>query len=281
MASMLARLLGEELDLALDLEPGLDSVRVDPAQIEQVLLNLAVNARDAMPGGGRLTIETANIVDGQGRAGVRLTARDSGCGISDEIRPHIFEPFFTTKEVGKGTGLGLSIVYGVVNQAGGTIKVDTAPGQGAAFHIWLPRDADTTSAPEPTAAAAGVSPSSGETILLVEDDEDVRDYVQFVLRQAGYCVLAADDGDQGLHVVETHDAEIHLVLSDIVMPGMSGPEMAAQARARRPELKVLHMSGYPGETFTRHNTVVPGTLFLQKPFSVETLTQAVRAALDG
>jgi CheY-like chemotaxis protein len=278
---MLARLLGEELELALDLQPELDSVRVDPTQLEQVLLNLAVNARDAMPGGGRLTIETLNAIDARGRAGVRLTVRDSGCGIADEIRAHIFEPFFTTKEVGKGTGLGLSIVYGVVTQAGGTIAVDSAPGQGTAFHIWLPRDADTTPAPQPTAAAPGASPSSGETILLVEDDEDVRDYVQFVLRQAGYRVLAADDGDQGLRVVETHDAEIHLVLSDIVMPGMSGPEMAAQARVRRPELKVLHMSGYPGETFTRHNTVVPGTLFLQKPFSVETLTQAVRAALDA
>jgi two-component system, cell cycle sensor histidine kinase and response regulator CckA len=280
MASMLARLLGEDLDLALDLHPELYSVRVDATQIEQVLLNLAVNARDAMPRGGRLTISTANAVDGHGRAGVRLTARDSGCGIDDQTRPHIFEPFFTTKEVGKGTGLGLSIVYGVVTQAGGTIDVDSAPGQGSAFHIWLPR-ADEPTRPAGAAPATVLVPrAGGETILLVEDDEDVRDYVQFVLRQQGYRVLSADDGDDGLRVVETHDDEIHLVLSDIVMPGMSGPEMAARAQTRRPALKVLHMSGYPGETFTLHNAVAPGTAFLQKPFSVDALTRAVRAALD-
>ncbi|HXU69931.1 MAG TPA: PAS domain S-box protein [Polyangia bacterium] len=281
MASMLRRLLGEDLELVLQLTPAIGRVRIDPTQLEQVLLNLAVNARDAMPRGGRLTIETRESADREGRTGVLLLVRDTGGGIDDATRPHIFEPFFTTKEIGKGTGLGLSIVYGVVTQAGGQISVESAPGQGAAFRIWLPRVDDATPQPAPTTPLPRSGPGGGETILLVEDDEDVRDYVRFVLRQAGYQVLDAIDGGGGLRVLENYSGEIHLVLSDIVMPEMSGPEMATRAQALRPQMKVLHMSGYPGDSVTRHAQVSAAAAFLQKPFSAETLTRAVRAALDG
>ena len=279
-SSMLGRLIGEDVELVLELGADPGWVRADPTQLEQVLLNLVVNARDAMPEGGRLVIETAAAAGRDGRAGVRLSARDNGCGINAEARPHIFEPFFTTKEVGKGTGLGLSIVYGVVTQAGGTISVESAPGQGATFHIWLPRvDAP---APEPTAPVTATARQrrGGETILLVEDDDDVRDFVQFVLRQAGYRVLAAADGERGLELLSAHDGEVHLLLSDIVMPEMSGSEVATRVQALRPSVKVLHMSGYPGGRLMNHAGLAPGATFLQKPFSVETLTQAVRELLD-
>ena len=279
-SSMLGRLIGEDVELVLELGADAGHVRADPAQLEQVLLNLVVNARDAMPEGGRLVIETAAADGADGRPGARLSASDTGCGIDPAVRPHIFEPFFTTKEVGKGTGLGLSIVYGVVMQAGGTITVDSAVGRGATFVIWLPRAAAPAADAPPARAAAAPASPGGETILVVEDDDDVRDFVQFVLRQAGYRVLAASDGSRGLQLAEAHDGEIHLLLSDIVMPGMSGSEVAARAQALRPAMKVLHMSGYPGGRLMQHVGLAPGATFLQKPFSVETLTQAVRALLD-
>jgi nitrogen-specific signal transduction histidine kinase len=279
-SAMLGRLIGEDVELVLALGCNVGSVRADPTQLEQVLLNLVVNARDAMPGGGRLCIETAAVAHEDGRAGVRLSARDTGCGIAAEVRPHIFEPFFTTKEVGKGTGLGLSIVYGVVTQAGGTISVESAPGQGATFHIWLPRVDERASEEKPTPAPGARATRGGETILVVEDDDDVRDFVQFVLTQAGYRVLAAADGQCGLELLGGHAGDIHLLLSDIVMPEMSGGEVAARAQALRPSMKVLHMSGYPGGRLGDHR-LPSDAKFLQKPFSVETLTQAVRALLDG
>ncbi|HEY2749338.1 MAG TPA: ATP-binding protein, partial [Polyangia bacterium] len=248
---------------------------------EQVLLNLAVNARDAMPGGGRVTISTVERVDRDARPGILLSVRDTGGGIDDATRPHIFEPFFTTKEIGKGTGLGLSIVYGVVTQAGGNITVESAPGRGAVFHIWLPRAGAASGQPAASTPLPRSGPGGGETILLVEDDEDVRDYVRFVLRQAGYQVLDAADGGGGLRVLQSYGGEIHLVLSDIVMPEMSGPEMAARAKTLRPEMKVLHMSGYPGDSVSRHAPMATVATFLQKPFSAETLTRAVRSALDA
>ncbi len=281
MATMLRRLLGEDLELVIELGESIGRVRMDPTQVEQVLLNLAVNARDAMPRGGRLTIATSESVDRQGRPGIVLSARDTGGGIDEATRPHIFEPFFTTKEVGKGTGLGLSIVYGVVTQAGGAITVENTPGQGALFQIWLPRAEEANGQPSPTTPQPKSGPGGGETILLVEDDEDVRDYVRFVLRQAGYQVLDAPDGGGGLRLVESYGGEIHLVLSDIVMPEMSGPEMAARALVMRPAMRVLHMSGYPGDSVSRHAQMAAIATFLQKPFSAETLTRAVRAALDA
>jgi PAS domain S-box-containing protein len=280
MSAMLARLIGEDVELVLELGCYVGCVRVDPAQIEQVLLNLVVNARDAMPDGGRLVLETVAATGTDARPGVRLTVRDSGCGIAPEIRAHIFEPFFTTKQVGKGTGLGLSIVYGVITQAGGSISVESAPGNGAAFHIWLPRVDEPAEAMAAATAYEARQQRGGETVLIVEDDEDVRDFVEFVLRQAGYRVLAAADPTGGLQFAEAHAGEIHLLLSDIVMPEMSGNEMAARAQALRPAMKVLHMSGYPGGR-QRHGGFAPSGAFLQKPFSVETLTQAVRTMLDG
>ena len=281
MASMLRRLVGEDIELVLELGPATSRVRIDPSQVEQVLLNLAVNARDAMPGGGRLTIATGDGVDREGRNRVVLTVRDTGGGIDEATLPHIFEPFFTTKDVGKGTGLGLSIVYGVVTQAGGDITVESVPGRGSAFHVWLPRVEEVNAQAAPATPMPKSGPGGGETILLVEDDEDVRDYVRFVLRQAGYQVLDACDGGLGLRVLESYSGEIHLVLSDIVMPEMSGPEMASRALVLRPAMKVLHMSGYPGDSVSRHAELMAAAAFLQKPFSAETLTRAVRAALDS
>ena len=280
MSAMLARLIGEDVELVLELGCYVGCVRADPAQIEQVLLNLVVNARDAMPDGGRLVLETVAAAGIDGRPGVRLTVRDSGCGIAPEIRPHIFEPFFTTKQVGKGTGLGLSIVYSAVAQAGGSVSVESVPGHGAAFHIWLPRVDEPADVTAVTPSAEALRQRGGETVLLVEDDEDVRDFVEFVLRRAGYRVLAAAAPADGLQFAEAHDGEIHLLLSDIVMPEMNGNEMAARAQALRPAMKVLHMSGYPAGR-QRNGGYAPGGAFLQKPFSVETLTQAVRTMLDG
>jgi len=280
LEKMLQRLLLKDITLSKRLAPDLHAVRADAGQLEQVIVNLVVNARDAMPDGGRLVLETVAAAGIDGRPGVRLTVRDSGCGIAPEIRPHIFEPFFTTKQVGKGTGLGLSIVYSAVAQAGGSVSVESVPGHGAAFHIWLPRVDEPADVTAVTPSAEALRQRGGETVLLVEDDEDVRDFVEFVLRRAGYRVLAAAAPADGLQFAEAHDGEIHLLLSDIVMPEMNGNEMAARAQALRPAMKVLHMSGYPAGR-QRNGGYAPGGAFLQKPFSVETLTQAVRTMLDG
>ncbi|HZS41710.1 MAG TPA: PAS domain S-box protein [Polyangia bacterium] len=281
ISTLLRRVIGEDIELALALEPALGRVRVDPGQVEQVMLNLAINARDAMAHGGRLTVETSNAADANGIARVRLTVRDTGCGMTEDVRARIFEPFFTTKEVGKGTGLGLSIVYGVVEQSGGSITVETALGHGAAFHIWLPRvDAapEPAGAPEPRPAERS---RGAEIILLVEDDEDVRDFVQLVLRAAGYRVLTAENGVDALAIAAAHEGAIDLLLSDVVMPQMNGRQLAEQLGPLRPSMKVLYMSGYPGDSIARYGDVIAGSAFLQKPFSAGALTGKVRAVLDG
>jgi two-component system cell cycle sensor histidine kinase/response regulator CckA len=275
MNELLQRIIGEDIALQLRPEPALSRVRVDPSQMEQVLLNLAVNARDAMERGGRLVIETANVGDR-----VRLRVRDFGCGMTEETRLRVFEPFFTTKEVGKGSGLGLSIVYGVVTQNGGTIVVDSAPGQGTTFDIFLPAvhaEADQTE----TVAQPAPPPRGIETILLVEDDEDVRDFVQYVLRQAGYAVLTAPDGPHAIDVARSYQGEIHLVLSDVIMPHMNGLNLVSHLQPLRPKMKVLHMSGYPGDSIARQGELPAGVAFLQKPFSADQLTGTVRALLDA
>ncbi|OLC01715.1 MAG: hypothetical protein AUH45_10585 [Gemmatimonadetes bacterium 13_1_40CM_69_22] len=289
VAKMLRRLIGEDIKLETVLAPELGAVRVDAGQIEQVLVNLAVNARDAMPQGGRLTIQT-DSVDADGTRGplapgvpdghhVLLQVSDSGVGMDDEIQAHLFEPFFTTKPRGKGTGLGLATVYGIVRQSGGHIAVDSARGRGATFRIYLPRveaPLDPTDRPRPvTAPAAG-----SETILLVEDEHLVRLLARKVLERAGYRVLVAAGGAEALDLAERYAGPIHLLLSDVVMPGMNGRELMRRLAQLRPDLRVLYMSGYADEAVAQHGVLDPGTAFLQKPFTPGGLADKVRGVLD-
>jgi len=289
IGKMLRRLIGEDVKLENALAPELGAVRVDAGQIEQVLVNLAVNARDAMPKGGNLTIRTADVlVDGKGDppapaipAGryVLLGVSDSGIGMGDEIRAHLFEPFFTTKPRGKGTGLGLATVYGIVRQSGGYIAVDSAPGRGATFRIYLPR----VDAPlDPTGRPGRVrAPAVGsETILLTEDEPLVRTLARKVLELARYRVLVAASGAEALALAERHEGPIHLLLTDVVMPEMSGRELAHRLASLRPDARVLYMSGYADEAIAQHGVLDPGTAFLQKPFTPDGLARKVREVLD-
>ncbi len=277
LAPMLQRLLGTEVQLETALDPELGNTWVDPAQVEQALVNLILNARDAMPAGGVVRIGTANA-ELEGQAYVSLTVSDTGVGIDPSAQPRIFEPFFTTKQGGGGRGLGLSTVYGIVEQSGGRIGVDSAPGQGATFTIYLPR----YWGPE---AAIGISeqrmPEVGtETLLLVEDEAAVRSSVRRLLEWHGYTVLEARNGEDALRVFEAHEGEIDLVLTDVTMPGMSGHELIERLRARRPGLKVLFMSGYSERALTTNGSVSPGTGYLEKPFTVEMLMRRLREVLQ-
>jgi two-component system, cell cycle sensor histidine kinase and response regulator CckA len=285
---MLQRLIGEHVELRTQLGADLGSVRADSGQLEQVLVNLAINARDAMPRGGTLLIRTENA-DVEAADAARLNApagrwvvlavKDSGVGIDAATRARIFEPFFTTKEPGKGTGLGLSTAYGIVTQSGGQILVDSTVGEGTTFRVYLPRvdTASTISGRFTVEEATG--PSGHETVLLVEDDNDVREFVQDVLRAHGYCVLAAMDGPRALALIEQHGGSIDLLITDVIMPRMMGSEVAARVVALRPSIKVLYISGYPGDAIVRQG--VPEHAFVQKPFSVTLLARRVRALLDG
>ncbi|HXF96089.1 MAG TPA: PAS domain S-box protein [Gemmatimonadales bacterium] len=294
--SMLRRVLGEDVELVTTLAPGLWAVRADPGQVEQVILNLVVNARDAMPDGGCLTIATANVeldpptaLDHPGAAPgtyAALEVRDTGTGMPPEIRAHLFEPFFTTKEVGKGTGLGLATVYGIVKQSGGFIAVTTEVGRGTSFRIHLPRVESAIpreSAPAPTLAPAAASaPARGtETVLLAEDEDAVRHLAQRALEREGYTVLAAPDAAGALQAAEGRQAPIHLLVTDVVMPGMGGRELAQRLLAQRPGLRVLYISGYPGDAVVRRGAISPDAAFLQKPFMPEELVRKVREMLDG
>ena len=291
MEGMIRRLLGEDIiELCTVLEPETGQIKADPGQIEQVIMNLAVNARDAMPSGGRLTIETGNIQFGNYgyrapmgiEAGqyVALVVRDTGHGMDEETQSHIFEPFFTTKEKGKGTGLGLSTVYGIVKQSGGYIEVESKPGRGATFKIYFPRVDDLT---EETGSetVAGDSIRGRETVLLVEDEPGVRGLVNETLRLHGYTVLEARHGIEALLTGAKHVGPIHLLLTDVVMPQMSGPEVAEKLVAVRPEVKVLYMSGYPDHPVFSKGGVDTERCFLQKPFTPSALAQKVREVLDG
>ena len=291
MDKMLRRLIGENIALETLLAPDLGRVRADPNQIEQVLVNLAVNARDAMAdgGGGTLTIETANVdldeAFTQAHLGSKagphalLAVTDTGTGMDATVRAHLFEPFFTTKEVGKGTGLGLATVYGIVKQSDGYISVSSEPGRGSSFKVYLPRlDArPRTSSP----ALKGVAGRGTETILVVEDEPAVLALSQRALEAHGYVVLAASDATTALRLVERHGGTIHLLLTDVVMPGMSGRDLADQLAARRPGTRVLYMSGYPGDAVVQHGELQPGASFLQKPFSADGLARKVRDVLDA
>jgi PAS domain S-box-containing protein len=291
MDKMLRRLIGENISLATVLAPDLGRVRADPNQIEQVLVNLAVNARDAMErsGGGKLTIETANVdldeAFAQAHLGSKpgphamLAVSDTGMGMDATVRAHLFEPFFTTKEVGKGTGLGLATVYGIVKQSGGYISVYSEPGHGSSFKIYLPRLAAPAASPAP--ALKGSAGRGTETILVVEDEPAVLALSQRALEAQGYVVLAASDATTALRLVERHGGTIHLLLTDVVMPGMSGRDLADQLAARRPGIRVLYMSGYPGDAVVQHGELQAGSTFLQKPFSPDGLARRVREVLDA
>ena len=286
---MLRRLLGGHIELVTSHAPGLGRVRVDPGQLEQVIVNLAVNARDAMPDGGRLAIDTANVDvdDTVGEPGsevrlgacVRITVADTGTGMDEAIMARIFEPFFTTKETGKGTGLGLSTVYGIVRSSGGRTNVTTSPGRGTTFTIDLP-SVETPAAPIPTAVPAEPLPAVSGTILLVEDEDAVRSVVARTLTRLGYSVVQAASGTDALAVVAERGGPLDLLVTDVRMPGIQGPDLARRLRADRPDLPVLFISGY-AEELAADASAMPGMQVLDKPFDADTLGRAVRAALES
>ncbi len=289
MDKMLRRLIGEHIALVTVLAPDLGQVRADPNQIEQVIVNLAVNAGDAMPERGKLTIETANVdldeTYAQTHLGsepgpyAMLAVTDTGVGMDASVRAHLFEPFFTTKEVGRGTGLGLATVYGIVKQSGGYISVYSEVGHGSSFKIYLPRIA-TSSGPAITPQRG--RPARGtETVLVVEDEPAVLTLSRRALEAQGYVVLAASEPAAALRVVERHGGTIHLLITDVVMPGMSGRELADKLAAQRPGIRVLYMSGYPGDAVVQHGSLPAGSAFLPKPFSPDSLARKVRDVLDA
>jgi PAS domain S-box-containing protein len=288
---MLRRIMGEDIEFVTELASDLWPVKVDPSQLEQVIMNLVVNARDAMPSGGRLTISTSNtvldeadtasLVDVQAGEYTLLSVQDTGIGMDDEVKSHLFEPFFTTKDRGQGTGLGLPTVFGIVKQNGGHIHVESEVGRGTIFQIYLPRASRTEALARPRPPAGPIRLTLGtETVLVVEDEDAVRDLAVRVLKSCGYQVLTAADGLHALDISERHDGPIHLLLADVILPRMNGKEIADRLRNHRPETKVLFMSGYTDDVITHHGVLEPGTAFLPKPFTVEDLTEKIRAVLD-
>ncbi len=286
---MLRRVIREDVELEMVPAPDLWPVKVDPTQMEQVIVNLVVNAADAMPNGGRLTIETSSVVldedyladhpEAEPGEHVLLAVSDTGVGMSPEVQAHIFEPFFTTKERGEGTGLGLATVYGGVQQNGGHISVYSQEGQGTTFKIYLPR-AEESAELSPRGEGAKAMPAGGETILLVEDEAELRELARQVLENQGYTLLEAGDGPQALDVASSHAGPIHLLLTDVIMPGMSGSTLSERLVQGRPDVRVLYMSGYADDTIKHHGVLEKGTAFLQKPFNPLDLARKVRAVLD-
>jgi signal transduction histidine kinase/CheY-like chemotaxis protein len=287
---MLRRIIGEHIQMTTRLAPNLWPIQADPSQMEQIIVNLAVNARDAMPSGGKLLIETANVfldeeftaahLGAQPGPHVLLAISDTGSGMSETVKAHLFEPFFTTKEMGKGTGLGLATVYGIVKQGGGSVWVYSEVGQGTTFKIYLPR-IETTEMPMPPPTVEAERPTGSETILLVEDAAGVRDLAQRMLEGWGYTVLVASNGPAALELAKYHPEPIHLLLTDVVMPGLNGKALAEQLTSTRPGLKVLFMSGYTDEAIAHHGMLDPRVFLLQKPFSALDLAHKVREVLDA
>jgi two-component system, cell cycle sensor histidine kinase and response regulator CckA len=287
LSGMVRRLIGDDITLQLDLTSDTTTVVADRSQLELVLMNLAINARDAMPFGGTLTIRTAlsdispgaaNTMELDAGRYVVIAMTDTGCGIEPAIQQRIFEPFFTTKEQGKGTGLGLSTVYGIVKQSGGNVVVESQPGRGAAFSIYLP--AATEPANDERAPATSDAPRGTETILLVEDDRMVRDLVRQVLVRLGYRVIVAESGMAALARCRRDDTRIDLLITDVVMAGMSGPDLCARIESIVPGIGVLYISGYTGETVHRLGLAEEGVAFLQKPFTPQVLAEKTREVLD-
>jgi two-component system, cell cycle sensor histidine kinase and response regulator CckA len=289
MDKLLHRLLGEDIDLFTVLEPGLGRVKADPGQVEQVIMNLAVNARDAMPQGGKLTIETANVDLDEAYARdhvsvkpgryVMIAVSDNGAGMPEKVKSRIFEPFFTTKEVGKGTGLGLSTVYGIIKQSGGYIWVYSEVGRGSTFKVYLPR----VDAPAEISLSRSLQPArhGSETVLLVEDEDGVRALMRQVMHKHGYNVLEARHGGEALLMCERHQGKIDMLLTDVVLQQMSGRELAERLLKLRPEMKVLYVSGYADDAIVHHGVLTAGMSFLQKPFTTEALARKIRYVLDG
>jgi PAS domain S-box-containing protein len=295
MDKMLQRLIGDDVRIATALDPELHTVKADPSSIEQVILNLAVNARDAMPDGGTLTIRTSNEVLDRADAawGVEpgryalLSVSDTGHGMDDETQARVFEPFFTTKEQGKGTGLGLAMVYGIVKQSGGHVMVTSVPGEGTVFTIYLPQSTDAhppvvPPAPNDVAAAKRktLATRGGETILVVDDEEAVCSTTSRALERAGYTVVPTTDGADAVRLFTEHDGAIQMVITDVVMPGLGGPELVRRLKIMSPHLRVLFVSGYTEEGVRNQGVLEPGAAYLEKPFTLETLLRAVREVLD-
>jgi signal transduction histidine kinase/ActR/RegA family two-component response regulator len=289
-AVLLPPLLGPDIKLMLSLAPDLGQVKADPGQIEQIVMNLVVNARDAMPFGGQLKIETANVEydetveqPGLPKKGVALSVKDNGCGMDEQTRERIFEPFFSTKETGRGTGLGLSMVYGTVEQSGGSIKVISEPGRGTKIQICLP----CVESEKPAAIAQPAQPSevpasgTAETVLLVDDEDGIRHVAREFLKIKGYNVLEAREATEAIRIAERHAGPIHVMLTDIVMPGIKGEQLAGQVSALRPEVKILYMSAYTEDAVLNLGILAPGTNFIEKPFGPDELARKIRAILQG
>lgn len=286
---MLRRVIGEDIELVTLLANDLGGVKIDPGQIELVIMNLVVNARDAMPNGGKLTIETANAKLDEAYARthlavtpgpyVVLSVSDTGVGMTPEVKERVFEPFFTTKQEGKGSGLGLSTVYGIVKQSGGNIWVYSEPGKGTTFKIYLPRVDEPLEELKERVVGEGF-PRGSETVLVVEDDDEVRKLAVRILEKQGYRVLEASHGGDALIICEQHEGPIHLILTDVVMPGMSGRALAERLTPLHPEMKVLYMSGYTDNTIVHHGVLEERMSYIQKPFSIDGLTKKVREVLD-
>jgi CheY-like chemotaxis protein len=292
MSRMVHRLIGEDIELVAEHGDGLGSVKADPGQIQQVIMNLAVNARDAMPGGGKLTILTENVtIETQQDEGpladvepgdyVRLTLSDTGTGMSEAVRTQVFEPFFTTKEKGKGTGLGLSTVYGIVHQSGGHIAVETALGEGTKFLVYLPRVEGEAEASDSAEATTHESTTGTETILLVEDDETVRELASEILELSGYTIIEACNGIEALTIYEQKSDDIDMLVTDVVMPLMGGKELAEKLAEIAPGLRVLFLSGYTSTAIVQQGILDVDTNFLQKPFTPVDLAGKVRSLLDS
>jgi PAS domain S-box-containing protein len=290
MEKLLERIIGEDVELRFALGAGVSKVRADPGQLEQVIMNLVVNARDALPDGGHLTVETANVTLDEAyalrrpdvRPGryVRLAVSDDGCGMDAETQSRLFEPFFTTKSVGKGTGLGLAMVYGIVRQSGGFVWVYSEPGVGTTVKVYLPEEASGAHPVSQTRLPA-VPRRGTETVLVVEDEEGVRKLTRRMLAAAGYTVLTAANGGEALLICEQDPRPIHLVLTDVIMPRMSGKELVDRLARVRPGIKVLYMSGYTDDAIVHHGVLDPGASFIGKPFAQEDLARKVREVLDG
>ena len=286
MQDWLRRTIGEDIEIKFDLDPKLMAVSVDPGQIQQALLNLVVNARDAMPSGGRLSILTENrqvsasSILGSALPGgeVRLTVSDTGHGMDEVTKSRVFEPFFTTKEAGKGTGLGLATTYGIIQQCGGTIRCESSPGGGAVFEILLPAVIDRPAPPPAEKKPKTTSEHGTERILVVEDESSLRLAMRHMLSRNGYGVIEAANGTEALAVLQNSDDSIDLVLTDVIMPGMSGSELVSALRSQRPDLPVIFMSAHAGERLTEHGVKCTEHEFIQKPFTAEKLLDKIRYA---
>jgi PAS domain S-box-containing protein len=288
MRGLLARLIGEDVKIVVNVRPDMAPVTADPGQMEQIVLNLAVNARDAMPNGGTLTIETANVDFGQHHTSrhcsvkpgsyVGLTVSDTGTGMTPEVQARLFEPFFTTKEVGKGTGLGLATVHGIVMRCGGSVDVYSEVGQGSSFKVYLPRGTTSPATNEAPRSVAGLR-AADETVLVVEDADGLGDLAKRMLERQGYRVLLAPNAAEALRQFD-QTPSIDVILTDVIMPGGSGPELTRQLISQQPGLKVIYMSGYTEDAITHHGVLDPGIAFIHKPFTAETLGQKIREVLD-